>query len=226
MYVFKDLISILFQLPVSILLNLLYSCHGQNPEISLCMPTANERWCYNVTSLIGWAHIQNDPWKSYVIRCFMLLLTHWGRATHIWVSKLTIIGSDNGLSPGRHQAIIWTITGILLNGPLGTNFSEILIGIQTFSFKKMHLKMSAKWRPFCLGPNVLTLLVLKQEYSGITKSIPLLLMSWLLVSPGHQQPWYWPYRTNRFLSSKGNYRKVSNIRHTKSQNLNASRLIL
>ena len=71
------------------------------------------------------------------------------------VDKLTIIGSDNGLSPGRRQAIIWTNAGILLIGPLGTNSSEILIGIETFSFKKMHLKMSsAKWRPFCLGLSV------------------------------------------------------------------------
>ena len=88
-------------------------------------------------------------------------LTHWGRAMHICGSKLTIIGSDNGLSPGRRQAIIWTIAGILLIEPLGTNFSENLIGIQTFSFKKMHLKISsAKWRPFCLGLNVLKLSLL------------------------------------------------------------------
>ena len=74
---------------------------------------------------------------------------HWGRAAHICVGKLTIIGSDNGLSPGRRQAIIWTIVGILLIGPLGTNFSEISIVIQTFSFMKMNLKMaSARWRPF------------------------------------------------------------------------------
>ena len=77
--------------------------------------------------------------------------------THICVSEVTIIGSDNGLSPGRRQAIIWTNAGILLIGPLGTNFSEILFGIQTSSFNKMHLKMSsAKWRLFCLGLNVLT----------------------------------------------------------------------
>ena len=77
--------------------------------------------------------------------------------THICVFNLTIIGSDNGLSPGRRQAIIRTNAGILLIGPLGTNFSEILIGIQAFSFKKMHVKMSsAKWHPFCLGLNVLT----------------------------------------------------------------------
>ena len=84
-------------------------------------------------------------------------ITHWGRVTHICVGKLTIIGSDNGLSPGRRQAIIWTNAGILLIEPLGTNSSEILIGIQIFSFKKMSLKMSSgKWRPFCLGLNVIT----------------------------------------------------------------------
>ena len=75
---------------------------------------------------------------------------------HICVGNLTIIGSDNGLSPGRRQAIIWTNAGILLSGPLGTNFSEILVEIITFSFRKMHLKVSsAKWRPCCLGLNVL-----------------------------------------------------------------------
>ena len=66
-----------------------------------------------------------------------------------------IIDSDNGLSPDRRQAIIWTNAVILLIGHLWTNFSEILIGIQTFSLKKMQLKMSAgKWWPFCLGFNV------------------------------------------------------------------------
>ena len=67
-----------------------------------------------------------------------------------------IIASDNGLSPGPRQAIIWNNAGILSIGLLGTNFSEILIGILTFSFKKMRWKVSsAKWRPFCLGLNVL-----------------------------------------------------------------------
>ena len=77
--------------------------------------------------------------------------------THICVGNLVIIGSDNGLSPGRRQAIICTNAGILFIGPLGTNFSEILIEILTFAFNKMRLKVSsAKWRPFCLGLNVLT----------------------------------------------------------------------
>ena len=82
--------------------------------------------------------------------------THWGRVTHICVGKQTIIGSDNGLSPDRRQAIIWINAGILLIGPLATKFNEILIEIHIFLFKEMHLKMSSgKWRPFCLGLNVL-----------------------------------------------------------------------
>ena len=83
-------------------------------------------------------------------KCYSI--THWGRVTHICVCKLIIIGSDNGLSPGRRQAIIWTIAGIFLIGPLGKNFSEIWTKIQNFSFMKMRLKMSSgKWRPFRLG---------------------------------------------------------------------------
>ena len=71
-----------------------------------------------------------------------LVLTHWGWVMQICTSKLTIIGSDNGLSPGRRQAIIWTNAGILLTGHLGTNLNEIFIEIHIFSF--------------CLGLNVLT----------------------------------------------------------------------
>ena len=83
-------------------------------------------------------------------------LTCLGRVMHICVSEITIIGSDNGLLPGRRQAIIWTNARILLTGTLGANFSEILIKIYIFSFKKMHLNMlSAKWRQFCLGLNTL-----------------------------------------------------------------------
>ena len=79
----------------------------------------------------------------------------WIRVRHICPSKLTIIGSDNGLLPGRRQAIIWKNDGMLLIGPLGTNFSWILIEIQTFSFNKMRFKVSsAKWRIFCLSLNV------------------------------------------------------------------------
>ena len=51
------------------------------------------------------------------------------------------MGSDNGLSPGRRQAIIWTNAGVLLN------VSEILNEIHALLLKEMHFKMSsAKWR--------------------------------------------------------------------------------
>ena len=99
---------------------------------------------------VAWLH-QTIIWTSVD-----LSLTHWDRVTHICVGNLTIIGSDNGLSPDRRQAIIWTNAGILLIGPLVTKFSEILIEIHIFSLKKMGLKVSsAKWWPFCFGLNVL-----------------------------------------------------------------------
>ena len=49
----------------------------------------------------------------------------WGQVTHISVNKPSIIGSDNDLSPGRSQAILWTTVGIQLIGPLATSFNEI-----------------------------------------------------------------------------------------------------
>ena len=87
-------------------------------------------------------------------------LNYGGRVTHRCVNNLTIIDSDNGLSPGRHQSIIWANAQILLTGPLGTNFSEIMIEINTFLFTKMHLEMSSgKWQPFWCGLNELNELV-------------------------------------------------------------------
>ena len=77
-----------------------------------------------------WVHWSTQPAKCQ----YQLIEVEW--VTDIWVSKITIIGSDNGLSPGRRQAIIWTNAGILLIGPLGTNFSEILINIITFHYRK------------------------------------------------------------------------------------------
>ena len=75
-------------------------------------------------------------------------LTHWGRVRNICVDEI---------SYRRRQAIIWTNAGLLSIKILGKNLNEIVIKIQTFSFKKMHSKISSgKWRPFCLGLNVLS----------------------------------------------------------------------
>ena len=72
-----------------------------------------------------------------------------------WKYTPQILLCWESLAPIRRQAIVWTNAGILLIGPWGTNFNEILIKIQQFSLKKMHLKMSSgKWWPFCVGPNV------------------------------------------------------------------------
>ena len=62
------------------------------------------------------------------------ILTDWGRVTQVCVGKLTIIGSDTGLSSGRRRTLICTYIEILLMGPQGTNFNEILIEIHTFSY--------------------------------------------------------------------------------------------
>ena len=64
-------------------------------------------------------------WQDVIPPCVMKLLTHWGCLKHICVNKQTIIGSDNSLSPGRHQAILWTNGGLLWIGPLGTSVNEV-----------------------------------------------------------------------------------------------------
>ena len=52
----------------------------------------------------------------------------------------------------RHWFVAWSVPGHFLNQCWNENSIEILI----FSFTKMCLKVSsAKWRPFCLGLNVL-----------------------------------------------------------------------
>ena len=102
-----------------------------------------------------WSWKSEVKWKMNLWQMF--LLTHWGWVTHICISELTITGSNNVLSPGRHQAIIWTNAGIWLI-PTSISFSEILSEIHIFSLKKMYLKMlSAKWRQICLGLSVLTI---------------------------------------------------------------------
>ena len=72
------------------------------------------------------------------------MLTHGTRVAHICVRKRIIIGSNNGVSPSRRQAIISTNAGILLTRSLGANFNDVLITIDTFLFKEMHLEMAPR----------------------------------------------------------------------------------
>ena len=104
------------------------------------------------------ATILHNEFENYTYKIILLHLpganelTHWGRVTsvtnHHWF---------------RQWLVAWPApchylnhAGLSLIGPLGTNFSEILIEILKFSFKKRPLKVSsAKRRPFCVGLNVL-----------------------------------------------------------------------
>ena len=94
-------------------------CPGGDDLIEFSRTSNDVRaWICNYIHTEGWYVNTN----SYPI------LTHWGRVTHICVSKLTIIGSDNGLSPGRRQAIIlnqcWYIVNWVLRNKLQWNFNR------------------------------------------------------------------------------------------------------
>ena len=93
------------------------------------------------------------------------------------------IGSDNGLSPIRRQAIIWTNAGLLWIRPEETNVSEILFKIQNFSFTKMHLKISsAKRRTFC--PKFLRCMP-PMKFLGMGKSLMETFSSLLAICAGN-----------------------------------------
>ena len=74
--------------------------------------------CFIKKNLIFEHQMHEITAMGYIYSFIFDKLTHWDRVTHICVSKLTIIGSDNGLASGRRQTIIWTNDGILLIGPL------------------------------------------------------------------------------------------------------------
>ena len=83
---------------------------------------------------------------------------HYGRETHICVSKLGAIDSDNGLSPVRCQVIIWKNSGFILTGPLVSYLSEIVTKAILYSEKALEMS-SPKQRPFHPGLNVLIIIM-------------------------------------------------------------------
>ena len=90
--------------------------------------------------------------------------THRGLVTHMGVGKLIVIVSDNGLSPGRRQASIWTNARTLL---IRTNFSNILIGIQLFLFKKSHLRSGIHFVSASMCQSISDLLQLSKIYVSV-----------------------------------------------------------
>ena len=119
--------------PLSSLVQVMACCPtAPSHYLNQCWHTVNWtlwnklRWNFNQNIMIF--ILKKTAWK-YCLQILVRLvrvLTHWGQLKHISVSKLTIIDSDNGLSPGRCQAIIWTNAGILIIRTLATNFREIL----------------------------------------------------------------------------------------------------
>ena len=107
----------------------------------------------------------------------------------------SIIGSDNGLSPDRHHAIIWTNAGILLIGQLEIYFSDILSNICIFHSRKCIWKCFAvEWWPFCLGLNVLTALRVHISGYGTLINKPMALAQksrinrWVKMTTEHNEP--------------------------------------
>ena len=133
-------------------------CHRHRKTLCLSeLPRLQPR--KHITMLQHWSPFGYYSYKSRKCLCRWLSarLQWWLQCVSNGVNSLRPSGAY--MSPDRRQAIILTNDGILLIGPLGINFSEILIEILTFSFKRMRLKVSsAKWRPFCLSLNVTVLM--------------------------------------------------------------------
>ena len=94
----------------------------------------------------------------YIVCSYEIIEAEWHiyAVTHICVDKLTTIDLDNGQ--------YWNIAN-------WTNLSEIVIGIKTFSFKKMPLNVSsAKWGPFCQGLNMLSDMYVAQYIHVLMRS--------------------------------------------------------
>ena len=128
-------------------------------------------------------------------------LTPWGRVTHICVGKLTIIGSDNGLSPGWRLAIICTkycnIVNLTLRNKLQWNFNRNWnIFIQENVFENIVCEMaSIMCRPQCV--NILTPSL---QESDLPKVVWHLLSSPSPLAPICQTWSVWSIEVNEYLA--------------------------
>ena len=132
-----------------------YQIHFICTHLIKQLPKVCRVWSFIFQNLIIWSFGKFFTFVTLTLSCFDLgsninysivcvIMGRQGGGYPQNAGVLVVLaGSDHGLSPGRYQAIVWAITGILLKGPTRTNFSDILIKIHTFSLKKMHLKMVA-----------------------------------------------------------------------------------
>ena len=83
-------------------------------------------------------HIRPNHWLYFCVN--QLIEAEW----RISVGKLTTIGWDSGLLPGRRQAIISTNAGLLSIGPFGTNFNpNTKLSIHENGFENIVCEMAA-----------------------------------------------------------------------------------
>ena len=166
-----------------------WECAARQEEEDRGRERPSETWCRGRQETEAFARYRTLENIEFVTWLHQAINSLRPSDAYICVSKLTIIGSDNGLSPGRRQAIIWTNAGILLIRTLGTNFSEILGKIHSFSFKKMHLKISsAKGRLFSPGLNELTETMLTYHQQSCRAILLLIMIMWIYnaqVNPAH-----------------------------------------
>ena len=122
-------------------------------------PDIHKLWLFTTTSNF---QTQANPWKIY------FWLTHWGQVTHICISKLTIIVSHNGWSPGASSHYInqcWSIINWTFRNKLQRNRNRnSYIFIPENTFKDVICEIAE----FCFGLNVLTALTITSSHQQNT----------------------------------------------------------
>ena len=104
---------------------------------SRCRQIETQWRSYDVTAMKLWHFISLKNMRVYT-------KLHWSRETRICVSTLNIVGSDNSLSHGRRQAIIWTNAGILLTVPWGQNWTAALNAFANSTAIKIHISIKVQ----------------------------------------------------------------------------------
>ena len=97
-------------------------------------------WKECILNYSQWTHFK----LLWIVYWYSTRLTHWGRVTHICVNKLTIISSDNGLSPSHYlnqcwEIVVWTTRNLLKWNPNRNPY----IFIQENAFENVVWEMAA-----------------------------------------------------------------------------------
>ena len=145
-----DIIHTTFQMyllerKIYILIRISQSCTRGTNSWQISLSSVNGLAPY-MRQAITWSNGGLTHWGIYVSHHeASFVLTQWGRVTHIWDRKIITIVSDNGLSPGWGQAVIWTSAGILLIGSkLQLNFDwNLYIFIHENAFENVVCKMAS-----------------------------------------------------------------------------------